>query len=147
MLPDPTVQALTARKVSSTIVVGGSDVISDDITQRLPGVVRYGGSDHYATAAAIAQGLNLNTDQVYVVTGLNFADALTAGNLAAHSFSPVIMVDNTIPEAASNFLTVNKGTISDLIIVGGEGTISADQEKNLSDQAIARRRIFPRRDR
>lgn len=131
VLPDPTVQALAAQKVSSTIVVGGSYVIPEDITQRLPGVVRYAGSDRYATATAIAQGLNLNTDRVYVVTGLNFADALTAGNLAAHSFSPVIMVDNTIPEAASSFLTAHKGTISDLVIVGGTGIISADQENKL----------------
>ncbi|MDR3541010.1 MAG: cell wall-binding repeat-containing protein, partial [Desulfosporosinus sp.] len=131
VLPDPTVQALQTQKVSSTIVVGGSDVVSEEIAQRLPGVIRYGGSDHYATATAIAQGLNLNTDQVYVVTGLNFADALTAGNLAAHSFSPVIMVDNTLPETTSNFLTINKGTISDLILVGGEGTISADQENKM----------------
>ncbi|WP_291300687.1 cell wall-binding repeat-containing protein [Desulfosporosinus sp. BICA1-9] len=95
---------MTAQKVSSTIVVGGSYVIPEAITQRLPGVVRYAGSDRYATSTAIAQGLTLNTDRVYVVTGLNFADALTAGNLAAHSFSPVIMVDNTIPEARFKFL-------------------------------------------
>ncbi|ODA43087.1 X2-like carbohydrate binding domain-containing protein [Desulfosporosinus sp. BG] len=131
VLPDPTVQALAAQKVSSTIVVGGSNVIPETITQRLPGVVRYAGSDRYATSTAIAQGLRLNTDRVYVVTGLNFADALTAGNLAAHSFSPVIMVDNTIPEAASSFLTAHKGTTSDLVIVGGTGIISADQETKL----------------
>lgn len=131
VLPDPTVQALSAQKVNSTIAVGGSSVVAEEITQRLPGVVRYGGSDRYATAAAIAQGLNLDTDQVYVVTGLDFADALTAGNLAAHSFSPVIMVDHTVPEAASSFLTAHKGTISDLVIVGGEGVISTDQENKI----------------
>ncbi|HBW36909.1 X2-like carbohydrate binding domain-containing protein [Desulfosporosinus sp. BICA1-9] len=131
VLPAATVQALTAQKVTSTIVVGGSYVIPEEITQSLPGVVRYAGSDHYSTATAIAQGLSLNTNRVYVVTGLNFADALTAGNLAAHSFSPVIMVDTTIPEAASSFLTVHKDTISDLVIVGGEGIISTDQENQL----------------
>ncbi|WP_240986517.1 X2-like carbohydrate binding domain-containing protein [Acididesulfobacillus acetoxydans] len=131
VLPDPTVQALAAQKVNSTLVVGGSSVVPAEITQRLPGVVRYGGSDRYATAAAIAQGLKLDTDQVYVVTGLDFADALTAGNLAAHSFSPVIMVDNTVPEATSGFLTAHKGAISDLVIVGGEGVISTDQENKI----------------
>ncbi|HWQ42609.1 MAG TPA: X2-like carbohydrate binding domain-containing protein [Desulfosporosinus sp.] len=131
VLPDPTVEALVAQKVTSTIVVGGSYVIPEEITKRLPGVVRYGGSDSYSTATAIVQGLKLNTDRVYVVTGLNFADALTAGNLAAHSFSPVIMVDTSIPEATSSFLTVNKATISELVIVGGVGIVSADQETKL----------------
>ncbi|MFZ3132389.1 MAG: cell wall-binding repeat-containing protein, partial [Desulfosporosinus sp.] len=125
VLPDPTVQALAAQKVTSTIVVGGSYVIPEDITQRLPGVVCYAGSDRYATATDIAQRLNLNTELVYVGTGLNFADALTAGNLAAHSFSPIIMVDTTIPEATANFLNAHKETISNLVIVGGEGIISA----------------------
>jgi putative cell wall-binding protein/prenyltransferase beta subunit len=131
VLPEPTAQALAAQKVSSTIVVGGSCVISEEITERLPGGVRYAGNDRYETATAIAQGLNLNTERVYVGTGLNSADVLTAGNLAAHSFSPVIMVDTTIPEATASFLTAHKEAISNLVIVGGEGIISADQENKM----------------
>ncbi|MHB8124722.1 MAG: cell wall-binding repeat-containing protein [Desulfitobacteriaceae bacterium] len=131
VLPDSTIQALTTQKVTSTIVVGGSFVVPEEITKRLPEGVRYGGSDSYATAVAVAEGLKLNANQVYVVTGLNFADALTAGNLAAHTSSPVIMVDSTIPEASSSYLTVHKESVSDLVIVGGEGVINADQENTL----------------
>ncbi|MFZ3130287.1 MAG: prenyltransferase/squalene oxidase repeat-containing protein, partial [Desulfosporosinus sp.] len=47
------------------------------------------------------------------------------------SFSPIIMVDTTIPEATANFLNAHKETISNLVIVGGEGIISADQENKL----------------
>lgn len=149
-LPEPTIQALAAQKVSSTIVVGGSYVIPEAITDSLPGVVRYAGTDRYATATAIAQELKLNVARVYVVTGLNFADALTAGNLAAHSLSPVIMVDTTIPEVTSSFLSEHKETISELVIVGGEGIISTEQENKLraivpnviqSQEAVTRQQV------
>lgn len=130
-LPGPTAQALAAQQVSSTIVAGGSFVVPEEIYNQLPGAVRYGGSDRYATAAAIAEGLKLNLSRLYVATGLNFADALTAGNLAAHTFSPIIMVDKGIPEASANYLAGHKGSISGLIIVGGEGVISAEQESAL----------------
>jgi putative cell wall-binding protein len=131
VLPDSTIRALTAQKVTSTIAVGGSSVIPEKITKLLPEAVRYSGSDRYATAVAVAEGLKLNVNQVYVVTGLNFADALTAGNLAAHTMSPVIMVDNTIPEVSSGYLTAHKEAISDLVIVGGEGVINTEQENKL----------------
>jgi putative cell wall-binding protein/prenyltransferase beta subunit len=130
-LPGPTAQALAAQKVSSTIVAGGSFVVPEEIYNQLPGAVRYGGNDRYATAAAIAEGLKLNLSRLYVATGLDFADALTAGNLAAHTFSPIIMVDKGIPEASANFLAGHKEAIPGLVIVGGEGVISAEQESAL----------------
>ncbi len=41
------------------------------------------------------------------------------------------MVDKGIPEASANYLAGHKGSISGLIIVGGEGVISAEQESAL----------------
>ncbi|AET66187.1 cell wall-binding protein [Desulfosporosinus orientis DSM 765] len=130
-LPDVTAQALAAQKVSSTIVVGGSYVIPPAIMDKLPGAERYAGKDRYATATAIARDLNFNRSRVYVVTGLNFADALTAGNLAGHSLSPLIMVDTTVPDTTSAFLKDYRETIGELVVVGGEGIIRADQENDI----------------
>lgn len=130
-LPEVTAQALAAQKVSSTIIAGGSYVIPQAIMDSLPGAVRYAGEDRYATATAIARNLNFNRSRIYVVTGLNFADALTTGNLAAHSLSPLIMVDTTVPETTSAFLKDYRETVGELVVVGGEGIIGADQENNI----------------
>lgn len=130
-LPEATAQALAARKVSTTIVVGGEAVIPAPIYNRLPGASRYAGMDSYATAAAIAEGLKLNPNRTYIATGLNFADALTAGNLAAQTLSPLLMVDRNVPQASADYLTSHQGKISELVIIGGEGIIRADQESVL----------------
>lgn len=94
-------------------------------------VRRYAGADRYATATAIANGLNLNPNKVYVVTGLNFPDALVASNLAAHTFSPLIMVDRGLPDATCTFLAAKRTDITSLINVGGEGVISVVQNSAL----------------
>ena len=130
-LPSATVQALEKQKVSTTIVVGGEAVVPAAIYDCLPGATRYGGWDLYETATAIATGLQLNANRLYVVTGLNFPDALVAGNLAAKSLSPLIMVDRELPTATKTFLTANKAAISELTVVGGEAVITASQESTL----------------
>jgi len=130
-LPSATVQALEKQKVSTTIVVGGEAVVPAAIYDCLPGATRYGGWDLYETATAIATGLQLNANRLYVVTGLNFPDALVAGNLAAKSLSPLIMVDRELPTATKTFLTANKAAISELTVVGGEAVITTDQESTI----------------
>lgn len=126
-LPAATAQALTSQKVSTTIVVGGESVVPTAVYQRLPGATRYAGTDCYATATAIADGLQFNLNKVYVVTGLNFPDALVASNLAAHTCSPLIMVDKGLPDATCTFLASNRAAITNLIKVGGEGIITEVQ--------------------
>jgi len=130
-LPAATAQVLTAQKVNTTIVIGGDAVVPAVIFNQLPGATRYSGTDRYETATAIASGLHLNVNNVYVVTGLDFPDALVVGNWAAKSLSPLIMVDKGVPAATSAFLSDNKSRITGLTVVGGEGTITASQESAL----------------
>lgn len=132
-LPQATAQALSERGVNSTIVVGGKGAISESIFKQLPSAVRYGGEDRYATAIAIADGLKLNVARTYVATGLDFSDALVAGNLAAQTLSPLIMVDKGLPAATENFLAGHKNAIGALIKIGGEGVISSELNKKMKE--------------
>ncbi|MEY9909166.1 hypothetical protein ABIA35_005401 [Catenulispora sp. MAP12-49] len=65
-------------------ILGGTDAVSDTVAKRLAAlgytVQRYGGTDRYATALQIAQ--RINPSKVILATGLNYADALTAGPFA-----------------------------------------------------------------
>lgn len=131
VLPAVTIQALTDQKVSSTLVVGGETTVSALVYNQLSGANRYGGGDNYATATALAERLKLNPNRIYIATGQDIPDALTTGNLAAHTLSPLIMVDQTVPQASGDYLSKYQGSISKMIIVGGEGVISAKQESVL----------------
>jgi putative cell wall binding repeat protein/HYDIN/CFA65/VesB family protein len=65
-------------------ILGGTSAVSDNVAKRLASlgytVQRYGGTDRYATALSIAQ--RINPSKVILATGLNYADALTAGPFA-----------------------------------------------------------------
>ncbi|KLU60849.1 trifunctional nucleotide phosphoesterase protein YfkN precursor [Peptococcaceae bacterium CEB3] len=126
-VPPETQSALAQAKVTSTVVVGGTGVISDHVLNSLPKATRYSGLDRFETATAVASGLNLKPNFVYVATGINFVDALVAGNLAARTDSPVVLVDNSVPTATQNYLTTLKGKNSSLVVVGGKAVVSDDQ--------------------
>lgn len=136
-LPEATAKALNDRKVSRTIVIGGTGVIPQAQADRLPEVTRYGGEDAYETSVLVAEGLGLNTSQVYTVTSLNFADALVAGNLSARTLSPIILVDKEIPRPTADFLLNHKGKISNLIMVGGESAVNSIQESAMRSAILS----------
>lgn len=130
-LPEATTKALADQKVKSTVVVGGVSAVSDRIFGALPLPVRYAGQDRFETAAAVADGLQLNPSVIYVATGLDFVDALVAGNLAAKTNSPLLLIDQDLPIALQHYLGLVKGKAGSLILIGGESVINTSQETAL----------------
>jgi len=87
-------------------------------------VDRIGGTDRYAVAINIAQAAYPSgAPDVYVATGLNFPDALSAGAAAAKNSSPVLLTDpNTLgADVAAEITALHPGRI---IVVGGTGSVS-----------------------
>lgn len=121
-LPDVTTNTLASLSVNRTIVTDGTGVVSAEVFGQLPSPTRYAGYDCYETAAVVAgaAALNINLENVYVVTGNDFAEALAAGNLAAHTLSPLIMAggDAVLPTATENFFRANRDRIQGITIVG-----------------------------
>lgn len=130
-LPIDTQNVLEKQNVTTAYIAGGEGVISAKVFAQLPGASRYGGSDRYDTAIQIANGLQMNTSHICVVTGLDFPDALVAGNLAAHSYSPLIMVDKDVPSVTANYLKAKKSSVVSLTNIGGDGVISNSQDTSL----------------
>lgn len=122
-IPTSTSKALTDLHVSSTIIVGGSGVISFNVESQLPGPTRYGGSDRYDTAMKIANGLSTSTDKLFVATGENFPDALAGSALAAKTGSTIILVDNALPSPVSKFISDHKDKIKSVYVLGGQGVV------------------------
>lgn len=83
------------------------------------------------TAAAVAGAaeLNMNLENVYVVTGVDFSDALAEGNLAARTSAPLLMVGegSGLPPATESFFQANKAKIKGITVVGGSAVVSVSQ--------------------
>ncbi|EGW41825.1 cell wall-binding repeat-containing protein [Desulfosporosinus sp. OT] len=132
-LPSFTQDALQVLQVSKTTVVGGTAVISTEVANQLPGMERFSGMDKYATAIAIAKGMNADLNTVFVATGENFPDALAGSALAARTKSPIVLVNKVLPTVADNFLKSNIGRIREMMVLGGTGVVSDKVMESIAD--------------
>lgn len=94
--------AIAALGATQVTVLGGDRAIEDDVLDAvndLEGVQadRLFGDDRYETAIALAEAGGLQTDgTVYVASGEDYADALTAGAIAGDAGVPVLLTRGSV---------------------------------------------------
>lgn len=96
-------------------LLGGTVAIPTTIATELGGLgyqlVRYSGSDRFATAVKVADALG-DPATVLLATGTNFPDALTAGVAAAKAGGVVLLTNGTsLPSETSSYLSAHPGTV------------------------------------
>jgi hypothetical protein len=107
-------------------LLGGTAAIPDSIATTLKGlgftVTRYAGTDRYDTALKVAAALG-SPGTVFLATGTNFPDALSAGPAAAEVHGAVLLTaGSTLPATVKAYLTAHRGTV---YAVGGPA-VAAD---------------------
>lgn len=116
--------------VSTSLVVGGSGVVSDAVVASLPGASRIAaGETRYHTAALLAdyvvarEGFRWN--RCYVVSGTSLVDALAIGPTSGESLHPVLLAENySFDFFTHDRLLTKKGDLGAVWMVGGEGVLS-----------------------
>ena len=85
---------------------------------------RLQGADRFATAVAISRsGFPATAPVVYVTTGLNYPDALSAAPAAAKQGGPLLLVRPTsLPSAVKNEIARLKPAL--IVVAGGPGAVS-----------------------
>lgn len=127
-VPDPTKTALSALGATSTIVVGGSDVVADSVLTGLPAPTRVAGPDRYATAVAVADAFDaVPAEQVLLAGGeqAHLVDALAAGAVGQLT---LLTPAATLPGSVSGWLAAHPGVAS-VAVVGGEVAVSRAVEE------------------
>lgn len=133
-------------------ILGGSGAVSPGIQAQLQGlgytVNRYSGSDRYATAMDIAvRGLN-SPAHVIVATGNGFADALSAGPLAAGPAASggvpaaiVLSNDGQLPQAVADYVRARSaaagGAANAVYAVGGQAAQAVASLGNVADTTLS----------
>ncbi|MGV3733966.1 MAG: cell wall-binding repeat-containing protein [Microcella sp.] len=122
-----------ARLNPDTIyLVGGTGAVSTAVENALkvlqPNTIRLSGANRYATGAAIIDEVwgGTTVPEVFIATGRNYPDALSAGAVAAGEGIPVILVDGalgSVPQATIDLITELGPT--QITIAGGTGAVSA----------------------
>lgn len=119
--------------VGGVYVIGSERAISADVASALETaghpVTRIGGSDRYATAAAVAERTvtllgGAYTGNVFVTRGDEFPDALSSAPLAYAGHGPVLLVRPVaLPDTTSQALTDIGAT--EAVVVGSTAAVSA----------------------
>jgi putative cell wall-binding protein len=95
-------------------LLGGAAAVPVAISDQLGGlgyqVVRFGGADRFATALAVAGALG-NPATVFLATGTNFPDALSAGPAAAHAHGVVLLTNGPTLTAATSTYVASATTV------------------------------------
>lgn len=126
-LPAGTQQALAHIQPQEIVLVGGSQVISDEVADQLRAyaatVTRVAGVDRYDTAVALSQGYAPQVDRVYLANGLTFPDALSGGALAGYEGVPLLLTrPDRLPQVVAEELARLAPT--EVIVLGGEASVT-----------------------
>ncbi len=129
-LPDETIAEIDRLKVKNAVILGGTGAVSESAEKALKGkgitTKRVFGQSRFSTAAEIAKELNAEPQELFLVYGLDFADALSASTAAAVKGAPIIYLtkDGEMNADTKAYLGSVKGKVKNAYVIGGEGVIS-----------------------
>ncbi|GAB4281711.1 MAG: hypothetical protein Kow0067_01330 [Coriobacteriia bacterium] len=135
-LPSASKTILREYGISSTLIVGGADVVGTRVQSSCPRPVRVGGADRFETAALLAEhGLShgLLSGRMVLATGRNFPDALAGSSLGGRSRSPILLVngaDVTVPTRA--YLRRHADRMADVWLLGEPDVVGDAVEREVS---------------
>ena len=117
----------------ASIVFGGYNLVPKLVGERS----RIYGADRYKTAVEIAKAfksnLNKDVDTIVLASGEDYPDALCAGPLASSKNAAILLTKSkTLNEDTREYIKSNTN-IKNIIIVGGEKSISSSVEDELKD--------------
>ena len=132
-LPDVIRDELVRLNPTSIVVVGGEFAVSAGVYDQLEdlagsgGIRRVFGQDRYQTARAVIEdywGAD-SVDRVYIASGLNFPDALSAAAAAGARGVPVITVAGPLPDADPAVVDLIEYLgATEIAIAGGNASVS-----------------------
>lgn len=119
--------------IKNTIIAGDSLAVSSEIEEWLKNnnfnPLRLGGEDRYETSIKIVQYIidhqYLYPESIFMTTGENFPDSLTAVPLAIQFKAPLVITkSHLLPSKILSFLETKKDKIYFIHLIGGESALS-----------------------
>jgi sugar phosphate isomerase/epimerase/putative cell wall-binding protein len=127
-LPEATAEELRRLSPERIVVLGGTAVVGEAVVEELREIAptdRIAGASRYDTAAlAVADAFDRTGGEVYVATGGDYPDALTASAVGAPAGAPLLPItrDGVPPVVAEQ---LRRLAPSRIVVLGGERAISA----------------------
>lgn len=134
-LSDNIISELKRLSVKEVFVLGGTGVLSTNIDSQLSSinikVTRVAGSDRYETSSKIAENLGTH-DEVFIASGEDFADALSAAPIASIKNIPILLSSkDNLSKSTANF--INGKSIYKSYVVGDTNSLSQNILNSLAN--------------
>lgn len=118
------------------MVFGGTSSVPKGYNER----IRYAGKNRYETAIKVADAyktqLKKDIDTIILVNGNKFPDALASAPVASMNNGAILLTESKKISAETRDYILNNRNIENIIIVGGENSVSSNIENEL--KAITR---------
>lgn len=116
---------LKSENLNNAYLIGGTGVLTNNVLNQVNSMTkqnisgnRLGGANRYETNAKVIERFYGNVvNKVYVTEGLELADALTSGPVAAANESPVVIAEAQL--TSTQRAVLDKKTTNTIIQVGG----------------------------
>lgn len=141
---DAVFNELEKIKTKKIYLIGGEGVISADYAAKLTAkgyaVERISGKDRYSTAVAVAgymaEMFGSKPESAFIVSGVNFPDALAVSPAAGVLGQPILYAaaDGSVSEETLGFLADNG--VKSVVIAGGTGAVPAAAEEHLAKAGV-----------
>ncbi len=118
-------------------LLGGVAALADDVAEDVRAlgfdVIRHAGKDRFETAVAIAEALH-PVDEVFVVSGQTFPDALAASAPAVRDLTPILLTrHDALPDVVGDWLAAT--TPARATIVGGTSAVGPEAAAAIAEGA------------
>ncbi|WP_162255964.1 cell wall-binding repeat-containing protein [Leifsonia sp. Root227] len=129
-VPAVTTAELKRLSPKKIVLVGGTSALAPSVEKKMmslaPQVVRVAGADRYDTSRRLAEATFTSpVSTVYLATGKDYPDALSAGAAAGTVGGPVLLVDGDADRLdAATQATVKKLAPGKLVVAGGPTAVS-----------------------
>ncbi|WP_165065820.1 cell wall-binding repeat-containing protein [Marisediminicola senii] len=144
-IPDGIRNEIRRLRPAKIVVVGGSSSVSDSVYNELagmtPSIVRLGGADRYEASRAVVDYAfgRTGANRIYLATGANFPDALSASSAAGNMSGGVLLVPGANGSLDQPTLgLIDKVSPSDVVIAGGPASVSTGIESQLKGMSFPR---------
>lgn len=142
-VPHRVVDALRTHGFTKVILVGNPGAISAGAASQLQNagfqVQRLGGQDRYRTAGAVADHLlaarGQDKSDVYLATGVDYPDALSASSAAIKNVGVVLLTPRRTVDGTSQGW-MNSAKAAKVVAVGGPAVTAAERSVHLDEKQV-----------
>lgn len=136
-IPNSVKNFISGKNITKTYVLGGEDIISENIASKFPNVQRIDGDDKYIRNFNIITSFPDDVDfkNVILASGNNFPDALSGSAFAALNGNPIILMGNKSNYYIDNLIGT-KGT-KNVYILGGQASVNDNVVNDTINKANA----------